>query len=98
MKHENIGKVWDKNAPSWCEGSHAGYDLVRNLINTPTFLELLPDITESTGLDVGCGDGYNTRLIAKQCKKLTSIDLSKKFLEYSEARAKQENINNLDFQ
>ena len=38
-------------------------------INTPDFLSSLPDITNLTGLDLGCGEGTNSSLIAKLCDK-----------------------------
>ncbi len=41
--------------------ARAGYDFYRDQFNTPAFLDLLPEVRGLHGLDVGCGEGYNTR-------------------------------------
>jgi 2-polyprenyl-3-methyl-5-hydroxy-6-metoxy-1,4-benzoquinol methylase len=40
----------------------------------------LPDIGGLHGLDVGCGEGYNTRLVAEQGACITAFDTSPRFV------------------
>lgn len=76
----SVGRMWDANAPTWTLLARQGYDLYRDLINTPAFLEMLPDVSGLNGLDVGCGEGYNTRLVAQRGAKLAALDISPVFI------------------
>ncbi len=46
--------------------ARAGFDVYRDALNTPAFLAVLPDVRGQRGLDVGCGEGHNTRLLAER--------------------------------
>lgn len=81
ISSETVKECWDKNADTWADHSRAGYDTYRDHFNTPRFLEMLPTIKNLFGLDVGCGEGYNTRLLAKQGAKMTGVDISKNFIK-----------------
>lgn len=80
MDHEEVGRYWDENAEVWTELVRAGYDHYRDGLNTPAFFEMLPDVEGLTGLDVGCGEGHNTRLLAGRGASMTGIDISKNFV------------------
>jgi SAM-dependent methyltransferase len=66
MDHEEVGRHWDENAEAWIELVRAGYDRYRDGLNTPAFLAMLPNVEGLSGLDVGCGEGNNTRLVAER--------------------------------
>jgi SAM-dependent methyltransferase len=83
MDHEEVGRYWDENAEVWTELVRAGYDHYRDGLNTPAFLEMLPDVNGLSGLDVGCGEGYNTRLLARRGASMTGIDISRNFINYA---------------
>lgn len=90
MDHEEVGKYWDANADAWTELSRAGYDVYRDFLNTPAFLQMLPEIRGLHGLDVGCGEGHNTRLLAERGAQMTAIDVSPRFIYHAkEAEARQ---------
>jgi SAM-dependent methyltransferase len=72
--------VWDANAPVWIELTRAGFDTYRDLINTPAFMDMLPDVNGRLGLDVGCGEGHNTRLVAERGADLAALDVSRPFV------------------
>jgi len=55
----------------------------RDAVNLPAFLELLPDIAGKTGLDVGCGEGHNTRRFAERGARMTAIDIAPTFVRYA---------------
>ena len=68
MTGHNVLKHWEENAESWTALKRAGYDLYRDVLNTPEFLAFLPDVVSLTGLDIGCGKVGNTRfLVKKRC-------------------------------
>ena len=83
MDHREVGRQWNKNAPAWTAMGRKGYDYYRDSFNTPAFLELLPEVTGLTGLDIGCGEGHNTRLLVEQGAKMTAIDISDVFLKFA---------------
>lgn len=71
---------WEANAAAWIEMSRAGADRYRDLVNTPAFLDALPDINGLRCLDVGCGEGHNTRLLRERGALLTALDISEPFI------------------
>jgi trans-aconitate methyltransferase len=66
MDHEEVGRLWNANADAWTKLSRAGYDVYRDYLNTPAFFTMLPDVDGLSGLDIGCGEGHNTRLLARR--------------------------------
>ncbi|MCE5259049.1 MAG: class I SAM-dependent methyltransferase [Chloroflexi bacterium] len=76
----SVAEMWDANAPVWAELSRQGYDQYRDMINTPAFMAILPDVRGLQGLDVGCGEGYNTRLAAGRGARMTALDVSPQFI------------------
>jgi ubiquinone/menaquinone biosynthesis C-methylase UbiE len=83
MDHEEVGLYWDGNAEAWTELVRAGYDHYRDGLNTPAFFEMLPEVDGLSGLDVGCGEGHNTRLVAERGARMTGIDVSETFIRYA---------------
>ena len=83
MDHSLVRRCWNENADLWTELSQAGYDTFRDYLKAPAFFELLPDVEGFLGLDVGCGDGHNTRLLAERGARVTAIDISDVFLGHA---------------
>ncbi len=71
---------WRANAPAWIELSRAGYDVYRDRFNTPTFLAKLPPVDGLSCLDLGCGEGTNTRLLADRGAEVVALDISGEFV------------------
>src|ERR1051325_7910568 len=83
MNHEEVGRFWNANADAWTQLARAGYDIYRDYFNTPAFLRMLPAVEGLTGLDIGCGEGHNTRLLAQRGARMTAIDISDTFLRHA---------------
>ncbi|TFF84501.1 MAG: class I SAM-dependent methyltransferase [Promethearchaeota archaeon] len=90
MKKEEIARYWDENAENWTKLSRLGYDRCRDLINSPAFFKMLLPISGLKGLDLGCGEGHNTRIAAKQGASMTAIDISKVFISHAIESEKEE--------
>lgn len=93
MDYTEAGKMWNENAEVWTELSRKGYDVYRDYLNSPAFFEMLPDINNKKGLDIGCGEGYNTRIASKNGGIMTGIDVSEIFIKYAKEHEQQENLD-----
>jgi ubiquinone/menaquinone biosynthesis C-methylase UbiE len=80
MDRERAAAHWEKNAETWTQLSRAGYDVYRDHVNTPAFLAMLPPVAGLHGLDIGCGEGANTRALAKLGARMTAIDVAPTFV------------------
>jgi ubiquinone/menaquinone biosynthesis C-methylase UbiE len=96
MDHESVGCYWNENADAWTRLARAGYDTYRNGFNTPAFFEMLPDVVGRHGLDIGCGEGYNTRLLARRGAKVTAVDISEVFIRHAQ-KAEAEDALGIDY-
>lgn len=90
MDHVEAGRYWDENADAWTALVRKGYDVYRDYLNTPAFMAMLPDVTGLDGLDVGCGEGHNTRMVARRGAHITAIDVSPRFLEHAKRTEREE--------
>lgn len=85
MERPDTRRIWTENAPAWIELTRAGYDIYRDLVNTPAFFGMLPDVAGRRGLDLGCGEGHNTRLVAGRGAEVVALDVSAPFVEAAAA-------------
>lgn len=79
----DVAACWEGNAETWSRHSRAGYDVYRDHNNTPAFLAMLPPITGLTGLDIGCGEGSNTRLLAARGAVMHAVDIAPTFIRHA---------------
>jgi SAM-dependent methyltransferase len=86
MDESEVKRHWEQNAEAWTALSRAGYDVYRDVVNIPAFLNMLPDVNGLAGLDVGCGEGHNTRLVAQRGARMMGIDISDTFVRHAHAR------------
>jgi SAM-dependent methyltransferase len=83
MDHKEVGRMWDENAEAWTRLARAGYDVYRDFVNTPAFLDMLPDVAGLEGVDIGCGEGHNTREVAQLGARMTALDISETFIGHA---------------
>jgi ubiquinone/menaquinone biosynthesis C-methylase UbiE len=83
MDHREVGRYWDGNADAWTKLSRGGHDVYRDHLNTPAFLAMLPAVRDLSGLDIGCGEGYNTRELARGGGRMAGIDISPRFIAHA---------------
>ncbi|MBD3286508.1 methyltransferase domain-containing protein, partial [candidate division WOR-3 bacterium] len=83
MNDIEAGRYWEENAEAWTKLSRIGLDVYRDLFNTPAFLVILPDVDGLRGVDIGCGEGYNTRKMAELGAQMTAVDIAPTFIRYA---------------
>lgn len=90
MKSSEVATYWEANAATWTRHARAGHDVYRDMHNTPAFLSILPPVAGLSGLDVGCGEGANTRKLAALGARMRGVDIARTFIWYArEAEAEQ---------
>ncbi|NLI41092.1 MAG: methyltransferase domain-containing protein [Caldisericales bacterium] len=85
MDDREVGKYWDENARAWTDLSRLGYDICRDQFNTPGFVAMLPEVKGLEGLDIGCGEGSNTRIFASLGASMIALDISPTFIGAAKA-------------
>jgi len=85
VKSEDVGRYWEGNAATWTRLSRTGHDVYRDALNTPAFLDMLPPVRGLHGLDIGCGEGTNTRRLAEHGAVMQAIDIAPTFIAHARA-------------
>ncbi|HTY77590.1 MAG TPA: class I SAM-dependent methyltransferase [Candidatus Bathyarchaeia archaeon] len=76
----DVAGHWNANADAWAREVRQGHDVAREQMNNPAFLQLLGDLRDRDVLDAGCGEGYNTRLLARAGARMTGVDISERMI------------------
>lgn len=61
-------------------------------LRKPTFLHLIGNVKNKKILEIGCGNGYWLRILAKKGAKCTGVDISKKQIELATQIEKEKNL------
>lgn len=81
MKKENPKNLWNESAEAWVDFVRTGKDYDRMDLNNPAMFKMLGNIKGKRVLDLACGEGYNTRIIAKKGAKVIGADFSKEMID-----------------
>jgi ubiquinone/menaquinone biosynthesis C-methylase UbiE len=90
ITEREVSAAWDRNAPLWTERVRAGADLYREAFNNPCFLQFVPDFAGLDVIDLGCGEGTNTRLFARRGARMTGVDLSAAMIDAARTHEERE--------
>ena len=83
MDPKEVAQHWEANAGTWTRHVRAGLDVYRDALNTPAFLAMLPPVKGLEGLDVGCGEGANTRKLAQLGARMQAVDIAPTFIQHA---------------
>jgi SAM-dependent methyltransferase len=87
-----LAKEWDDAAESWVDFVRQGKDYFRDELNNPGMFKMIGNVRDQFVLDVACGEGYSTRILARKGAKVIGIDLSKKLIEYAKSQEQKEKL------
>jgi ubiquinone/menaquinone biosynthesis C-methylase UbiE len=90
---KDVEKNWNKIANQWSEQVGAGLDWYREYFNKPEMLKFVGNLKGKKVLDAGCGDGYWSRIFAKQGAKVIGVDLSSMMLEKARQEEEKEELS-----
>lgn len=88
LKNKKLKAEWDRVADYWNEDAgdtgvwHQIYDI------DPVLFNLLGSVKNKKILEIGCGNGYLSRLLAKRGAKITASDFSEKLLRFGAEKEK----------
>jgi SAM-dependent methyltransferase len=85
MKPVEVTRFWEANAENWTRLVRSGFDLYRDKLNTQAFLAMLPDVRGLHGLDIGCGEGANTRKLARLGARMKGVDVARGAICHAQA-------------
>ncbi|WP_219910105.1 class I SAM-dependent methyltransferase [Variovorax sp. WS11] len=92
-----VAKHWEANAEGWTCQVRQGLDVFRDQLNSPAFFAMLPPVRGLRGLDVGCGEGANTRQLARLGARVVAIDVAPTFIRHAAEVEKTQPLG-LDYQ
>jgi SAM-dependent methyltransferase len=90
MDEMQVGEYWEGNAEVWARLSRLGHNVSRDEIALPAFLELPPQVAGLAGLDIGCGEGHSTRLLAQRGARMTAVDIAPTFIRLAREEEQRE--------
>lgn len=85
-----VAAAWDRNAELWTAEVRSGRDLYRELYALPAFLHFMPRLSGKRVIDLGCGEGSNTRRFAKLGGLMKGVDLSAGMIERAQRHEERE--------
>ncbi len=90
ITEEEVARYWNENADSWTEQVRDGWDVYREYFNNPAFLKFIGNLGGRTVLDAGCGEGYNTRILARSGAQMVGVDISQRLVELARQEEQKE--------
>jgi len=91
-KKESIKKVWNDAAESWMDFVKKGKDYYKHGLNNPAAFKLIGNVKGQAILDLACGEGYNTRILARRGVKVVGVDFSGKLIEFARKEEAKEKL------
>jgi SAM-dependent methyltransferase len=84
VSNNTIAKEWNANADTRHNQIKTGRDISYNKILIPSLMKSLVNIENKVGLDIGCGDGTFTKILAKRARTMVGIDISKEMIKIAQ--------------
>jgi 2-polyprenyl-3-methyl-5-hydroxy-6-metoxy-1,4-benzoquinol methylase len=79
--NNHLWQVWDREADTWNHFVESGGDVFRHQVHGPGLLKMCGTVTGLQVLDMGCGQGYFSRELAKKGACVTGFDFSPRLVE-----------------
>jgi len=76
--------AWDAGARAWDDAVASGKDYYRLIVHGPALLTACHPVQGLNVLDLGCGQGYFSRELARRGARAAGVDFSSKLIELAE--------------
>jgi len=81
MTDNEVSREWDDASKSWADFVRKGKDYYREEMNNPATVRMIGNIRGKRVLDLACGEGYNTRILAKSGARVIGVDFSEEMIK-----------------
>lgn len=92
VKKDEVSREWDEASGSWANFVRKGKDYYRDEMNNPAAFKIIGNVKDKQVLDLSCGEGYNTRILAKRGAKVFGVDFSAEMIELARRMEKKERL------
>jgi ubiquinone/menaquinone biosynthesis C-methylase UbiE len=92
VKRDELSREWDKASESWADFVREGKDYYREEMNNPVAFRIIRNVRGKRVLDLSCGEGYNTRILARRGAEVVGVDFSAKMIKLARQREKREKL------
>jgi ubiquinone/menaquinone biosynthesis C-methylase UbiE len=93
VRSGNLSGQWDEAAESWTDFVREGKDFYREEMNNPAFSKLMGNVRGKNALDLACGEGSNTRILARKGAKVVGVDFSERLIELASQMERKEGLD-----
>jgi ubiquinone/menaquinone biosynthesis C-methylase UbiE len=89
---DKIKKEWNSAVEAWVDFVRTGKDYYREGLNNPATFELIGDVKGLVVLDLACGEGYNTRILARRGAEVIGVDFSERMIRFARQTEEKEKL------
>jgi len=90
---DSVRKEWNNAAEAWVDFVRTGKDYTRIGLNNPAAFDLIGNVKGEVVLDLACGEGFNTRILARMGARVTGVDFSEKLIKFARQKEANEKLN-----
>jgi 2-polyprenyl-3-methyl-5-hydroxy-6-metoxy-1,4-benzoquinol methylase len=92
MVDDAISREWSNASEAWADFVRMGKDYFREEMNNPAMFQMIGDVNNSSLLDLSCGEGYNTRMLAKKGAVVTGVDFSEEMIKLASREEEKQRL------
>jgi 2-polyprenyl-3-methyl-5-hydroxy-6-metoxy-1,4-benzoquinol methylase len=92
MVDSKISREWNEASKPWADFVQMGKDYFRDEMNNPATLRMIGNVRNKQLLDLSCGEGYNTRILAKRGARVIGVDFSKEMIRLARQEEKRSRL------
>ena len=92
MGRGGLSGEWDEASGSWGDFVRGGKDYYRDEMNNPAIFKVIGNVRNERVLDLACGEGYNTRILARKGAAVVGVDFSRELIGMAKQAEEKEKL------
>ncbi len=81
---------WEGVVDAWAQFVRGGFDIYREYLNSPAMFKRIGPLNGLEVLDIGCGEGYHSRILARRGAKVTGVDATPGMIVHAQEKEKRQ--------